>query len=285
MRAGHAALLIEVDLHFLHRQFQRTALEPPPAQHHRQLVHPAQQGVDLRREFRSPRFAIGQILVDFFIGKPPLAADGRVVQFDRRANALGRELDERRLRVTHPVGLQAGQIVRHNFRQHRNHAVGQIHAGGPFVGFAIERRFVPHKMRHVGNVHAQPPVAVVQSLQRNGIVEIAGIDRIDGDDRLAGQIDPAVRPTRQTSPPDARASSSASSGKLARQIVFANDRQRIDARRAFAAQHFGNHPFAVVKVRRKADHLEHDFVVRLRVLRAGIAHVHRPREQLPSTCT
>ena len=62
------------------------------------------------------------------------------------------------------------------------------------------------------------------------------------------------------------------------QVVFANDRQRIDARLAAAAEHFGDHPFAVVNVRRKANHLEDDFVVGLGILCAGIAQQHRPAE-------
>jgi hypothetical protein len=56
------------------------------------------------------------------------------------------------------------------------------------VCFPIERRFDPHEMRHVGNVNAQSPVTIFQSLDGNGIVEIAGIDRIDRDCDLLGQI-------------------------------------------------------------------------------------------------
>ena len=43
VRPGDTAMLIQIDFHLLHRQFQRAALESPPAQHHRQLVHSRQQ--------------------------------------------------------------------------------------------------------------------------------------------------------------------------------------------------------------------------------------------------
>ena len=47
--AGHAAVVVEIDLHLGHGQFERAALEPALAEDHRQLVHPPQQGVDLGR--------------------------------------------------------------------------------------------------------------------------------------------------------------------------------------------------------------------------------------------
>ena len=90
----------------------------------------------------------------------------------------------RRQRVANVVGLQAGQVVRNDLRQHRDHAVGQVDARGPVVRFAIERRFRLHEVRDVGDVHAEQPVAVVEPLERNRIVEVAGVDRVDRDDRL-----------------------------------------------------------------------------------------------------
>ena len=65
------------------------------------------------------------------------------------------------------------------------------------AGFAIERRMCPHEMRHVGNMHAESPVAVVQPLQRNGVVEIAGIDRIDGEKFETAQIHAALQTGRR----------------------------------------------------------------------------------------
>ena len=44
------------------------------------------------------------------------------------------------------------------------------------------------------------------------------------------------------------------------------------------AEHFDDHPLAVAGVRREADHLEDDLVVRLRPLGAGVADVDRVGE-------
>ena len=72
-------------------------------------------------------------------------------------------------------------------------------------------------------------------------------------------------------------------GKSLGQIEFANDRQRIDARIAASAEHFDDHAFAVVDVRGKADHLEHDFIVGPGVFRAGSPSRIGRTNSVPST--
>ena len=89
--AGDAAVGVEVDLHFGHRELERTALEAPRAEDHRQLVHPREQRIDFGREiaedalgwlFCLPSAATvagvifcGQILVDFFVREAAAALD------------------------------------------------------------------------------------------------------------------------------------------------------------------------------------------------------------------
>ncbi len=55
--AGDAAVLVEIDFHFFHRQFQRAAFEAAAAEDHGQFVHAAQQRVHLRGELAAPGFA------------------------------------------------------------------------------------------------------------------------------------------------------------------------------------------------------------------------------------
>ena len=70
--AGDAAIGVEVDLHLRHRELERAALEPPAAQHHRQLVHAAQAARwTSRRELLFPRGAVGQVFVDFLVRESP----------------------------------------------------------------------------------------------------------------------------------------------------------------------------------------------------------------------
>ena len=71
-------LLVQIDLHLLHRQLQRAAAQsaalagssPARACRPSSCVH-------LGRELAAPGLAIGQILVDLFVGEPPRALDRR----------------------------------------------------------------------------------------------------------------------------------------------------------------------------------------------------------------
>ena len=44
------------------------------------------------------------------------------------------------------------------------------------------------EVRHVGNVDPEPPMPVVELFQRDRVVEIPRVHRIDGHDRLGGEI-------------------------------------------------------------------------------------------------
>ena len=72
---------------------------PPPAQGHGQLVHAAQQVVDLRPQLPPPSLGGRPGRRRPLVGQPLAAADGRRVELGVRAEALGRELHEDRLRV------------------------------------------------------------------------------------------------------------------------------------------------------------------------------------------
>ena len=128
-----------------------------------------------------------------------------------------------------------------------------------------------HEMRDVGDVHAQPPAPVVRCGQRNGVVEVAGIDRVDGDDRLAGEIEAA---------PEMRLIELLGLlaglfqhfvGKLVAETELVDDRQRVDARAPRLPEDLREDRFARSEVRRKSQHFDHDFVVGPGSLRSRIA--------------
>ena len=102
------------------------------------------------------------------------------------------------------------------------------------MGLTVHGRPRADEVRDVGNVYAQPPMAVIELFQGNGIVEIAGVYRIDRDHRLGGQIEPAfdrlVKAVRLL--PGLLQSVG---GKLLGQVELADDRERIDTRLAAAA--------------------------------------------------
>ena len=201
-----------------------------------------------------------------------------------RADALGRVLHENRLRVADLVGLEARQAVGNQLRQHRQHAVRQVDARAAVVGLAVQGRPRADEVRNVGNVDAQPPMAVVELLQGNGVVKIAGVDRIDRDDRLAGQIEPAFDRLVEAG----RLLPGLVQGVLGEffgQVELADDRERIDARLALRPQDFGDHSFAAMHGRGEADHFHDHFVVGPGVLAPGSPTKIGWAKSVPSICT
>jgi hypothetical protein len=272
--------LVQVDFDLGQRQLDRSAVQPPLAQDHGQFVHAAQQGEHAAAQLGFPAVRIGQVIVDFFVGESPLAGDRRVVELRRHARSVSRQLDEHALGVPQLVRLQAGQAVGDQLRQHGNHAVRQVDAGRPLASLDVQQRTRRDEMRHVGDMDSQSPVAVFEAFQRDRVVEIAGILRIDRDDRLASQIqslaDRLVE-RRRLSPRVVHDVQR----KMLGQIELADDRARIDARRAAGAQHLDDHALAGMEVRRKPQHLDHHLVALGRVLRAGVGHGDRFGEDAP----
>ena len=121
--------------------------------------------------------------------------------------------------------------------------------------------------------------AVLQRLQRDRVVEIAGVGRIDRDDRQARQVQPLRRDRFVELLRLLPGLFQGVRGEGVGQVELAEDRQRVHPRLAPRPEHLDDHPFAVVDGRREADHLEDHLVVRPGALRAGIAHGDRLREE------
>ena len=279
MGPGHATLPVQIDLDLGHRQLERSAFHPPLAQDHGKFVHAAQQIVDLRAELLSPGGRIPEELVDLAIVQPLRAADGRLLQLGSDALSLGREFDQRRLRVTNFLRLKARQTVRDDLRQHRNHPVGQVDAGRSVQCLAVQGRVGLHEMRHVGDVDAQEPMALFQSRERNRVVEVPRVGRVDRHDGLGRQIDSILGYRSVERIGRLARFLEHVLGKLLGQIELANHRKGIDARLSARAEHFGQYAFAFVDRRGESDHLENDLVVDPGVLRAGVADLDRLGEQ------
>ena len=127
-------------------------------------------------------------------------------------------------------------------------------------------------MRHVGNVHPQTPVTARKRLQGNGVVEIAGVCRVDGDDCQRGQVEPTGRDRLVEFLRLAPGLVQGVGGEGVRQVELAEDRERVHPRLAPRTEHFHDHPFAVLRRRGEANHFEDHFVVAPGALGAGIAH-------------
>ena len=112
-----------------------------------------------------------------------------------------------------------------------------------------------------------------------GVVEIAGVDGVDRDDGFGGEIEAAVSRFVELLGLLAGVLLHVV-GEIAGQIEFVDDRHGVDAGLAAGAEDFDDHAFAVVNVRREADHFDDDFVVGPGAFRAGVADVDRLGKQL-----
>ena len=109
--------------------------------------------------------------------------------------------------------------------------------------------------------------------QRDGVVEVAGIDRVDRNHGLAGEIFPAVQVVLAKLLRLLARFRKHVFREFVRQSERANDRQRIDLRLAARPQNLGDNAFAALFRRGKAKHLDDDLVLRAHALGARVADI------------
>ena len=86
------------------------------------------------------------------------------------------------------MGAQGAYSIGESFGQHGYHAVDQINGGSPDVGFILQNGVEPDIVGHIGNVHPNFPEAILQFLDREGIVKILGIGGVNGKSRNLSKI-------------------------------------------------------------------------------------------------
>ena len=91
-------------------------------------------------------------------------------------------------RQTVLVGTKRAQVVRQALGQHGQHAIGQIHRCRAMARLKIDMPVPSHIVRDIGDVDAQLVAAIGRALQRNGIVKVARVDRVDRNDKAVAQI-------------------------------------------------------------------------------------------------
>ena len=111
-----------------------------------------------------------------------VAGDGRAIERDRRAAALGVEGELDRDRLARLSLHQAADPRRQLGRQHRFGPQGQVDAGGASPRLGVDRAVGIDEEGHVGDVHPGP-VGGALGAYRDGVVEVArrvGVDREGG---------------------------------------------------------------------------------------------------------
>ena len=86
------------------------------------------------------------------------------------------------------IGAQRTQTIGDGLRQHRNDHVGEIHRVTTTLRFRVQRRSDLHVMAHVRNGDEQSKATTGTAFGIHGIIEIACVFAIDGDERQIAQV-------------------------------------------------------------------------------------------------
>ncbi len=134
-------------------------------------------------------------------------------------------------------GTQAADVVAELFRQHGNHAVDQVHAGSAITRSDVDRTIPSHVARDIRDVHAQArePFHVVEA---DGVVEVLGVDGVDGEHIAAAQVvAPVLLQRLLDGGRHGGGFLQCLGAELRGQAVVVDDDVHVHARFLFAAQH------------------------------------------------
>ena len=167
-------------------------------------------------------------------------------------------------------GVQRTQAVGQLLGQHGNHAAREIHTGGAVVGVHIDRATRLHVMADIGNGHQQAPAlggtaatAFGMGFAIDGIVKIARVLTVNGDQRNIGQInavDLVLWPHRIRQSPGQRYTAL---GEDMRHAVFAHGDLNFHSRVIHLTQDFLDTPDGLTEQCGRLDQFNHDHLPRL----------------------
>ncbi|VVO41215.1 hypothetical protein PS706_05921 [Pseudomonas fluorescens] len=132
---------------------------------------------------------------DLVVGQTRLGVDHRFVELVVGHFAGFRDGHLAHHGQTVDFRVQGAQAVGQLLRQHRDHALREVHGVAAYLGFVIQGRTDLHVAGHVGNRDEQLPAPGEQAqlaglgLAVDRIVEVAGVFAVDGDKRQMAQVD------------------------------------------------------------------------------------------------
>ena len=184
------------------------------------------------------------------------------------------DLHQARLHQPIDVRVQAADTGRQFAREHVHRPLGEVHRRGAGEAVEIERAALGHVVGDVGDVHAQPEVAVGEPLDRDGVVEVAGVLAVDGDDVPAAEVGAAGEVGRSDGVVAAPRLGDGIGGVLVGDAVFAQDDLGVDAGIVEPAEHLDHPPRRHPGRTRPALDLHGDHVAVGRRQRIPRCHLH-----------
>jgi hypothetical protein len=94
------------------------------------------------------------------------------------------------------VGDQGAHAVGQGFREHGDDAVHHVDARAAPERLLVHDAAFFDVMGHIGDVHPHLPEPLLRAPDRQGIIVVLGIGRVDGEDQLAPQVQAALQVRR-----------------------------------------------------------------------------------------
>ena len=126
--------------------------------------------------------------VDLVVGEAAGGADEAVGEAGFLDATGGVELDVGGFDEAVLAFLEGADTVAEDFGEHGYDVPGEVGAVGALPSFLVEVGVVFHKGSDVGDVDTEEPMAFGQLLQADGVVEVAGVGGIDGDNGVGADV-------------------------------------------------------------------------------------------------
>ena len=248
---AQSALGIEQHLVLRHVEIQRARPEARLPQFLREAMGVVQHALDVAGRFAT------EDRHRLLIRKTAFRADNRRVKL--RLLDLPVPAQHKLHAARQPIHprLERAQLVAQFLGQHRDDAVNEIRRVAALPRLLVESALWGDVVRHVGDVHPQPPAPPLDALQRNGVVEVTRIDRVNRHDAVLAAIPAAFAVGLRHFRAQAPGLGLDLAREARRQLVLPDDRLDIDARRAWAADHLEQFALRRVVARRPLGDLDH----------------------------
>ena len=181
--AHRPALLVEPEFGLGAVEADRTVAEPLAA-------HGLRQPVERKDLFGVVAPAGLDHLLRLLVGEAAVGVDHRAAEPLVEDFEVLVEGENRRKAEALLVRPQRTEFVAEPFGQHRHGAVDQIDRRAARFGFGVDHRTRPHVVRHVGDMDAHLPHAVADFADRQRVVEVLGVGRIDGEGHRLPEVAP-----------------------------------------------------------------------------------------------
>ena len=157
------------------------------------------------------------------------------------------------------VGAKAAKPIAKDLGKHRNHAIREVDAVSARYRFAIQFAFRRHVVRHVRDMNAHAPT-VLYALHLDGIVEVASIVGINGEDEAAAKILAVLKLLAVNFGGKGLRLTEHLRRKLTGKAILSDDREYIDSRTARGPEHLDDMALRVDVARRPGIQSRDNFV-------------------------